>query len=147
MLTFLEYCRLHELDFDGQWPSMPNDPRSDRGGNRRGLPSEPSDEPFTWTRDKKAMYHLNQTVPPVSDDAGIPVKLGYAVFNVFQRYWTGAGDPLYTLLSRRGTSVDWVTVFATPVEMGRSKQVAQEILNSSADKGEIGTAKHVLQDL
>jgi len=38
------------------------------------------------------------------------LRIGYGVYNVLQQYWTGQGDPLYAVLSRRGPSVDWVVV-------------------------------------
>lgn len=87
------------------------------------------------------------TVPPATEEASIPIKLSYAVYNVFQRYWDGQGDPLYALLSRRGSSVDWVTVFATPEELERLEAVTQEVLETSDDKGEIATAKSLKQVL
>jgi hypothetical protein len=89
------------------------------------------------------------TVVPATDEASIPLKLSYAVYNVFQRYWEGQHDPLYALLSRRGSSVDWVTVFATPEEVERLEKVTQEVLNSD-DPAEVRTAKslkHLLDSL
>jgi hypothetical protein len=80
------------------------------------------------------------TVVPATEEASIPLKLSYAVYNVFQRYWDGQRDPLYALLSRRGDSVDWVTVFATPVEVERLEAITQEVLNSD-DPAEVHTAK------
>ena len=87
------------------------------------------------------------TVPPATDEASVPIRLSYAVYNVFQRYWEGSGDPLYAVLSRRGSSVDWVTVFATPEEVDRLREIADYILLRSDDKGEIGTAKQLKEQL
>ena len=84
--------------------------------------------------------HTEPTVPPAIEEARIPLKLSYAVYNVFQRYWEGQHDPLYALLSRRGDSVDWVTVFATPEEVERLEAVMWEVMKSE-DRGEVGTAK------
>ena len=75
----------------------------------------------------------------------IPIKLSYAVYNVFQRYWEGQNDPLYAILSRRGNSVDWVEVEASEEEIDRLKEVAKEILDTSDDKGEIRTAESLLK--
>lgn len=75
------------------------------------------------------------------------IKLSYAVFNVFQRYWEGQGDELYAVLSRRGTSVDWVTLRASPAEIRRLKEVAKEIHDTSDDAGEVRTAKSLIADL
>ena len=86
------------------------------------------------------------TVTPATEEASIPLKLSYAVYNVFQRYWEGQRDPLYALLSRRGNSVDWVTVFATPEEVERLEKVTQEVLNSD-DPAEVRTAKSLKQVL
>jgi len=87
------------------------------------------------------------TVPPATDEAAIPVRLSYAVYNVFSRYYGGQGDPLYAILSRRGDSVDWVTVHATPEEVDRLASVAEEILQTSDDRGELHTAKSLLDQL
>jgi len=87
------------------------------------------------------------TVPPPTEESGIPLRLGYGVYVVFQRYWEGQGDPLYAVLSRRGDSVDWVTVFASPEEVERLAEVAEEILQKSDDQGERNTAEHLLKQL
>jgi hypothetical protein len=57
-----------------------------------------------------------------------PVRLSYAVQSEFSQYWGGQGDPLYAVLSRRGTSVDWVTVDASPEEISRLEQTAETII-------------------
>jgi hypothetical protein len=113
------------------------------------------DDSFDWVRkgakhgdwNRSKMYHLGQTVPPATEKDSIPMKLGYDVYNVFQRYWDGQSDPLYAVLSRRGNSVDWVTVFASPEEVKRLKQVAEEILKTSQEQGERRTAQALLQRL
>jgi len=64
------------------------------------------------------------------------LPIGYDVFNIFQRYWWGQGDPLYAVLSRRGTSVDWVTVEASEEEVDRMVETAREILEKSSDETE-----------
>ena len=57
------------------------------------------------------------------------VKLGYDTYKIFQQYWEGQGDPLYAILSRRGGSVDIVTIAASREELQRLKEVAKEILS------------------
>lgn len=76
-----------------------------------------------------------------------PVKLSYAVYNVFQRYWEGQDDPLYALLSRRGDDVDWVIVDASPEEIERLEETADEIIESPNDAGELRTAEAMLKQL
>ena len=91
--------------------------------------------------------HTEPTVPPATDSTSIPIRLSYAVYNVFQRYWEGSGDPLYAVLSRRGSSVDWVTVFASQEEVDRLYEVSDYIISRSDDKGEVGTAKQLKEQL
>jgi len=86
------------------------------------------------------------TVPPVNDEAMIPVKIGYGTYMVFQQYWEGQGDPLYSVLSRRGPSVDWVVVFATPEEANRLEEVAQEIISAGTDEKDIYVARQFLKN-
>lgn len=74
------------------------------------------------------------------------LPIGYGTFNVFSRYWWGQGDPLYAVLSRRGTSVDWVTVEASQAEVDRLLDTAHEILESSEDPGERNAAEAFLKD-
>ena len=97
-------------------------------------------QPSTGFGGRLQNVHTEPTVPPATEEARIPLKLSYAVYNVFQRYWEGQHDPLYALLSRRGDSVDWVTVFATPEEVQRLEAVMWEVMKSE-DRGEVGTAK------
>jgi hypothetical protein len=75
------------------------------------------------------------------------IRIGYGTYNVFQRYWEGQGDDLYAVLSRRGTSVDWVTLRASRSEVERLKEVAQEIIDTSDDASEVRVAKAFLQDI
>lgn len=89
---------------------------------------------------------IQNVVTPAEDEGGIPVRLSYAVYNVYQRYWEGQNDPLYALLSRRGGSVDWVTVFLSPDELDRLKEVTQEIMEIG-DKTEKATAKSLQNQL
>ena len=72
------------------------------------------------------------------------LPIGYGTFNVFQRYWWGQGDPLYAVLSRRGTSVDWVTVYASEAEWERLVGTAEEILEVSDDECERRVARAFL---
>jgi len=58
------------------------------------------------------------------------IPLSYGLYNIFQRYWWGQGDPLYAVLSRRGHSVDWVDVEMSRTELDRLHEVAEEILTS-----------------
>jgi hypothetical protein len=44
------------------------------------------------------------------------ITLGYGVLRVFSQWWYGQGDPLYAVLSRRGNSVDLVTLEASREE-------------------------------
>jgi len=90
---------------------------------------------------------IEKTVPPAVEEDSIPIRLSYAVYNVFQQYWEGQGDPLYAVLSRRGDSVDFVVVYASPEEAERLKEVAQEILRTSDDDGHIATARSLLKEL
>jgi len=73
----------------------------------------------------------------------IPIKIGYDTLNIFQRYWEGQGDPLYALLSRRGNSVDIVTVKVSKEELERLIDQAKEILRKG-DKIEKRVAKATL---
>ena len=84
-------------------------------------------------------------VGPPGRGYSLPTHLGYGTYNVFQRYWYGQGDPLYALLSRRGPSVDWVTVFANRREIDRLKEVSEQILATSDDEAERWTAKQVIE--
>lgn len=84
------------------------------------------------------------TVPPATEDATIPLEIGYGTYMVFQQYWEGQGDPLYAVLSRRGSSVDWVTVFVTPEEADRLEEVAQEIAQGD-DERDAHVARQFLQ--
>jgi len=77
----------------------------------------------------------------------IPLNISYGVYNVFQRYWEGQSDPLYAVLSRRGDSVDWVTVEASQEEADRMREVAEEIVSSSDDPMEKRTAQMQLDRL
>lgn len=65
-------------------------------------------------------------------------RIGYGVYNVFQHYWYGQGDPLYAVLSRRGPSVDWVEVTLSAAERRRMDEVATTIL---ADEGTTAAEK------
>lgn len=103
-------------------------------------------QPSTEFGGRLKNIHTEPTVSPAVDDATIPIKLSYAVYNIFQRYWEGQNDPLYALLSRRGDSVDWVTVFATPEEMERLEAVMWEIMDSD-DRAEVSTAKSLKKQL
>lgn len=77
-----------------------------------------------------------------------PVKISYAVYNVFQRYWHGQGDSLYAVLSRRGSSVDWVTVEASEDEIDRLEETANEIIDDDeSSAGERRTAEALLKQL
>lgn len=66
----------------------------------------------------------------------------YSVQNVYQRYWYGQGDPLYAVLSRRGTSVDWTDdpTYVSEEEFERLKRITEVIIADSDDKGEVRTA-------
>jgi hypothetical protein len=66
----------------------------------------------------------------VSTNGKVRLRLSYAVLNVFQRYWWGQNDPLYAVLSRRGTSVQFVDVTASTDEVERLQDVAEEIIAS-----------------
>ncbi len=77
-----------------------------------------------------------------------PVRISYAAYNVFQRYWGGQGDPLYAVLSRRGDSVDWVTVDAMPREIDRLEETADEVVDDpDSTAGERRTAQAMLDQL
>lgn len=77
-----------------------------------------------------------------------PVRISYAVYNVFQRYWHGQGDSLYAVLSRRGNSVDWVTVEASENEIDRLEETANEIIDSDeSTAGDRRTAESLLKQL
>lgn len=83
-----------------------------------------------------------------SFDVGIPIRLGYDTFNVYQRWWWGQNDPLYAVLSRRGSSVDWVVVEASPAEIERLIEVSHEILaDDTSEAGEKRTARATLARL
>jgi len=138
MKTFLNWLE-YRLSGDDFGPK-----KSDLGAVRKAHKMQPAHSEFGGR-----LQHVSTmpTVVPATEEASIPIKLSYAVYNVFQRYWEGQGDPLYALLSRRGNSVDWVTVFATPEELERLEEVIEEVLDKSEDKGEIATAKSLKQVL
>jgi hypothetical protein len=75
------------------------------------------------------------------------VKLGYDALNIFQHYWWGQWDPLYAMLSRRGNSVDWVTLDVSEDELERFKDVARDIVEKSDDSSEVRVAKKYLDEL
>lgn len=77
----------------------------------------------------------------------LKVRLGYDVLNVFQRYWCGQGDHLYAVLSRRGNSVDFVTLDASLEEVDRLEEVANYIIENSGDEAEVRVAKRLLENL
>jgi hypothetical protein len=106
-------------------------------------PDDFKEKPFNFPR----FRGIKNVVKPATENSGIELKLSYAVYNVFQRYWEGQSDPLYTLLSRRGNSVDFVRVFASPEEVKRLKKVAGHILSNSTDEGEKRTAIALLSEL
>jgi len=121
------------------------------------MPEEPSYEP----QDEKGIFEskicrmideeVNTVIDSPEENEGygdIPIRLSYAVLNVFQRYWEGQGDPLYAVLSRRGNSVDWVTVKASQEEIDRLEEVARKILEDpETEEGEKATAKQLLDTL
>jgi hypothetical protein len=80
-----------------------------------------------------------------SASADIPIELGYDALNIFQRYWGGQGDPLYAMLSRRGTSVSIVKLDVSQRELDRFEDVAQEIVKTSDDPSEVRVAKVYLK--
>lgn len=95
-------------------------------------------------------------VPPPSRRGGkplqgnkyfFPVRLAYSTYLVFSKYVKGQTDPLADLLFRRGDSVDWKTIKASDDEIMRLRQVAQQILSTSKDPGEVRTAQHVLETI
>jgi hypothetical protein len=140
MRTFIEWLE-YRLSGDDFGPE-----RSDFNAVRKAHKMQPVGSSFGGRLQNVSTM---STVVPATDEASIPLKLSYAVYNVFQRYWEGQHDPLYALLSRRGSSVDWVTVFATPEEVERLEKVTQEVLNSD-DPAEVRTAKslkHLLDSL
>lgn len=77
----------------------------------------------------------------------LKVRLGYDVYNVFQRYWCGQGDHLYAVLSRRGGSVDFVTLDASVEEVDRLEEVANYIIEHSSDEAEVRVAKRLVENL
>lgn len=80
--------------------------------------------------------------------ATVPLRLSYATYNVYQRWWWGQGDPLYVVLSRRGDSVDIVAVEATPAELERLIEVSHQILSDRhSDAGEKRTARATLTQI
>lgn len=109
------------------------------GGGPLGIPSHEwhGHEVYGEERDEVRLESL-----------GDEIRLGYDVYNVFQRYWEGQGDPLYAVLSRRGGSVEIVTIVASPEELSRLEEVAEEILESDeSDSGERRTAKSLLKKI
>lgn len=58
---------------------------------------------------------------------GILIKVGLGVYNVFQQYWEGQGDPLYAVLSRRGHGAHIPEYLASKEEVERLIDVATEI--------------------
>ena len=99
-------------------------------GNDRSSRHAYNMQPSTTFGGRLKNIATEPTVIPATDDATIPLRLSYAIYNVFQRYWEGQSDPLYALLSRRGGSVDWVTVFATQEEVDRLQEVMLVVLHS-----------------
>jgi hypothetical protein len=138
MRTFIEWLNEFKLSGDDFGPE-----KSDLNVVRKAHKMQPVGSDFGG---RLRNVSTEPTVVPATEEASIPLKLSYAVYNVFQRYWDGQRDPLYALLSRRGDSVDWVTVFATPVEVERLEAVTREVMNSD-DPAEVHTAKSLKQVL
>lgn len=69
------------------------------------------------------------------------VKIGYGVYNVYQRYWYGQNDPLYAVLSRRGFWMNSVQIEASIEEIKALQRTTEEILEKSQDPSEVYTAK------
>lgn len=88
----------------------------------------------------------NPVVAPPSPAHRFPIRIGYGTYLVFSENWWGSGDPLYALLSRRGNSVDWVTVFASAKELDRMEEVANSLL-FGGDAREKRVAAPVLHDI
>ena len=78
----------------------------------------------------------------VQKNVFIDLNLGYDALNVFQQYWWGQRDPLYALLSRRGNSVDWVTVRTSPDEIHRLYKLCEEIISRTEDTWREQEAHH-----
>lgn len=74
--------------------------------------------------------------------------MGYGAYQTFIGYYEGMGDPLYAVLSRRGSSVDWVVVEASAAELRRLQDVAHEILRTRSKDlaGERRSVRQFLQD-
>lgn len=81
------------------------------------------------------------------DDYTIPVRLGYDTYRVFQQYWHGQSDPLYAVLSRRGGSVDFVTVLASRRELDVLRERAREIIAARDDRTDVRVARATLERL
>lgn len=79
------------------------------------------------------------------DEPSHTVSLGHDALKVFQRYWWGQSDPLYAMLSRRGNSVDVITLDVSDEELGRFISVAQEIMRESDDPSEVRVAQKYIK--
>lgn len=88
-------------------------------------------------------------VPGPSTKHRFPVRIGYDVLVIFSRHWRGQDDPLYAVLSRRGNSVDFVTVMASEEELDRLEDVNNAILLGirRASKEEKNVAEQFLHEI
>lgn len=69
------------------------------------------------------------------------IKIGFDTANIYQQYWHGQSDPLYAILSRRGYSVDWVTMEASVREIQVLQEQTEEILRENDDPIHVRVAK------
>ena len=88
------------------------------------------------------------------DESGfsiIPIRLGYSTYNVFKRYITPRYELAGNLLSRRGESVDFVTVKASNEELANLKELAEHIIKNPNGgqfgwkEGEVRTAQATIK--
>ena len=63
----------------------------------------------------------------------IPIKLSYAVYNVFKRYVSPKYELANNLLDRRGDSVSWVTVKASNEEIFNLRELAKHIITNAPE--------------
>ena len=76
------------------------------------------------------------------------IRLSHAAATVFSQWWWGMGDPLYAVISRRGWSVEWVTVEASEAEKDRLIDTANEVIeDTTSPSSEHRTARLFLEQI
>jgi hypothetical protein len=97
---------------------------------------------------------IRSTSKITPDESGfgiIPIRLGYATYNVFKNYINPKYELAGKLLARRGDSVDIVTVKASNEELASLGELAKHIIQNPTGgqfgwkEGEVRTAEATIK--